>query len=134
MVRSATAKKEEILREKRRYRRVTIAEVSRCNASIDIDDYKIEDAPVVSLSAGGAFLSLQADDLAPLQIGQRIREITFHNDDIEQIKPAGVIVYKLDRDQLQGIGVAFSGLPGPQIRALDSFVNDELSDSPLFDQ
>lgn len=118
--------------EQRRYRRLAIDQVARCQTNFSCKDRSYSDRQVVSLSAGGAFIALTVEEMKEMTVGDTLDSISLSHSELHQIKPQGIVVYKLQRPQIMGIGVAFQGLTSPQIRHLDEFVNNELRDTPLF--
>ncbi|MCB1041492.1 MAG: PilZ domain-containing protein [Acidobacteria bacterium] len=120
------------MHEKRKFRRLAIEEVAKCQARFRTDNQGVVTGHVISLSAGGAFLALDPIFLAKMDVGLILQSIQFGKADLAHIRPDGEVVYVLDRDRLKGIGVAFTGLSGPQIQELDAYVNQGLKDTPLF--
>ncbi len=120
------------MQDKRRYKRLAIDDVARCRSSYTCQEIEHKDCLVISLSAGGVFFILSGEQLNQLSVGSILQQIQFEQTEITHIRPNGIVVYKLDRDRLKGIGVAFQGLPSEQIRELDEFVNQELRNTSLF--
>lgn len=111
--------------EKRKYRRLPTRGFIDCTVEFSLDQQRFREIPVLSLSAGGAYLAV--DNQEPLfEKGSRLCGLRFNLPELSNMFLDGLIIHKMSLGEVGGCGVEFAGTTDNDIEALDAFVAEKL--------
>ncbi|CAM2005859.1 PilZ domain-containing protein [Acanthopleuribacter pedis] len=116
--------------EKRKFRRLPTRGFMDCTVEFSLDEHRFKDIPVLSISAGGAYLAVDAQQ--PLfEKGSRLCGIRFNVPELNTMFLDGLIIHKMSLGEIGGCGVEFAGTTDLDRLAIDTFVATKLAEFGL---
>ncbi|CAM2064620.1 PilZ domain-containing protein [Sulfidibacter corallicola] len=118
------------MREKRRYQRLPTRGFMDCAVDFSLNDRRYTNIPVLSLSAGGAYIAIETDR-DNLTKGDRLCGIRFSIEILNGMLMDGIIVHKMSLGEVGGCGIEFCDVPTLTRESLDTFVHHKLKEFGL---